>query len=97
MRRIARLLRLADVPKREHVQAVAVMDPDARHGEEHGPRDEPDRNEDFDHHAEEAHEEVRVEPILEPDGPVVGFEQSDRPGEELVWEGGRRAPAGEWD
>lgn len=81
MGRIARLLILAYIPKREYVESgvacYACFDRINRH--QHDPRDGPHRQEDTDDHPQEANEEVRVQAVGGLDRFIVTSEHTQRP------------------
>ena len=85
------LLPRPHVAKRKSIQPfLAGICIHTRNGQQHGPRNEPDREEDFDHHTQKADEEVGVHAILESDVVVVCSEYFIGPCEES---GGERRRA----
>lgn len=72
---------LLDIAKDEDIKARMIyhVRSDAGVGEEDDPRDEPDRQEYFAHHAQESDEEISVHAIDSFDVPVVSIEDGQGP------------------
>lgn len=81
MRRIPRLPILRNIPKAKLVEPMPSWDigVDGVNGEENEPRKDPDGEQHFCNHAQEANVKVGIEPVHFFDLLVVGFEESEWP------------------
>lgn len=77
---ISRLLCWSDVSERKAIQTVfSIGGASSVEGEEEGPREEPNRQEEYNHHSEEPDEEISVHPIGTLDVLVIESPESGRP------------------